>query len=784
VRRTLKELPGDLDATYERILQNIPTVNRVYTHRLLQCLTVAVRPLVVEELAEVLAIDFDRAGGIPELNEGFRWSDQEQALWSACSSLIAIVKDDDSRRVQFSHFSVKEFLSSDRLATSEMAALRFHHIPLESAHATMAQACLGVLLQLDDSMDKKTIEGYPLAKYAGEFFVDHAKAGDVLSQNSDGVDHLLDHDRLHFNPWLWLQRGDMDQKYLDFNPDSSSESDESSSNKSGSERPFPMYPPRISPLYYTLRFGHQYLTRHLILERPHDLDPSDVYGRTPLHFAIGTMDFEATQMLLDRMADIDARDIRGSTPLHHSMAVLYPKVQGDQFRCVRLLLERGADAEAQNNRGTTPLHLAASNVSRKIVQILIKKVTNINKRNDQGQTALHKASRRGDTDVISIILNHGADVDAQDNGGSTPLHLAISDAQLLDAEPAIGVLLEHGANVNLRNHEGQTALHKASSRRDDIDTMHIILKHGLDVNALDNNGLTPLDLANSERTVGLLLEHGANINLRNGQGQTALHKVSLLGNPNIIHLILNHGADVDAQDDGGSTPLHLVISDASPWDAEQAIGVLLERGANINMRNHEGQTALHKASSRRDDIVIMYLILKHHPDVNALDNNGSIALHLAISDANSWYARRAVGLLLEHGANINLRNGQGQTALHSASLRGYPNIIHLILNHGADVDAQDNDGSTPLHLIISKLSMDPEVSKDSEAYEDSEAFEGSEAPVDFEPLSEVIKLLLEHGASGHKENNRGETPFQVAEARGLQEITGLLSMHIQSEQTA
>ena len=114
VRRILAELPETLDATYERILQEIPKTKRVYTRRLLQCLTVATRPLKVEELAEVLAIDFDAAGGIPKLNEGFRWADQEQAVLSACSSLVAIVEDGKSRRVQFSHFSVKEFLTSDR----------------------------------------------------------------------------------------------------------------------------------------------------------------------------------------------------------------------------------------------------------------------------------------------------------------------------------------------------------------------------------------------------------------------------------------------------------------------------------------------------------------------------------------------------------------------------------------------------------------------------------------------------------------------------------------------
>ncbi|KAH9983395.1 hypothetical protein BJV74DRAFT_622140 [Russula compacta] len=128
VRPILAELPETLDATYGRILSDIPKSNRVHAHRLLQCLTVAVRPLQVEELAEVLAVDFMGIGGTPKLKEDLRWEDQEQAVLTACSSLIAVVKGKNSRVVQFSHFSVKEFLTSDRLATSKMDGSRYHHI--------------------------------------------------------------------------------------------------------------------------------------------------------------------------------------------------------------------------------------------------------------------------------------------------------------------------------------------------------------------------------------------------------------------------------------------------------------------------------------------------------------------------------------------------------------------------------------------------------------------------------------------------------------------------------
>jgi len=163
-------LPETLDKTYERVLRDINKANREHAQRLLHCLTVAMRPLRVEELAEVLAVDFDaaRQGGIPKLNPDWRWANQHQAVLSTCSSLIVIVGDGDSRVVQFSHFSVKEFLTSDRLASSSEDVSRYH-ILLEPAHTLLAQACLGVLLRLDDTVDKGIARNIPLAEYAAQY---------------------------------------------------------------------------------------------------------------------------------------------------------------------------------------------------------------------------------------------------------------------------------------------------------------------------------------------------------------------------------------------------------------------------------------------------------------------------------------------------------------------------------------------------------------------------------------------------------------------------------------
>ncbi|KAH9028671.1 hypothetical protein EDB85DRAFT_1867732, partial [Lactarius pseudohatsudake] len=144
VRQTLEELPESLDETYERIVMDIKKANSAHAYRMLQCLAVAIRPLSVAELAELLAFDFNATkGGIPELNPNWRWDDHEQAVLSTCSSLITIVPAYDSRSpvVQFSHFSVKEFLMSDRLATSTKGLSRYH-IVLEDANTVISRACL------------------------------------------------------------------------------------------------------------------------------------------------------------------------------------------------------------------------------------------------------------------------------------------------------------------------------------------------------------------------------------------------------------------------------------------------------------------------------------------------------------------------------------------------------------------------------------------------------------------------------------------------------------------
>ena len=190
-----------LDVTYERILREINRTTREHAYRL-HYLLVAVRLLRVEECAEVLAVVVN-ARCVPKINASWRWEDNEEAVLSACSSFVTEVAHGHLRVVQFSHFSVKEFLTSNRLASSCGEKCR-SYIRYESAQSIPAQASLGVLLLLDEKADLDSIGDYSLAGYPAEHWIDHVKVENTLSTVKNGIDYLFDADKPHLSAFLWI----------------------------------------------------------------------------------------------------------------------------------------------------------------------------------------------------------------------------------------------------------------------------------------------------------------------------------------------------------------------------------------------------------------------------------------------------------------------------------------------------------------------------------------------------------------------------------------------------
>jgi hypothetical protein len=357
----------------------------------MQCLVAAVRPLQVNELAEVLAFNFD-AERIPRLNSNWRWEDQEGAVMLACSSLVTIVKDGDSRIVQFSHFSVKEFLTADRLA-EPFRDVSCYHIELEAAHTILAQACVGVLLRLDDHVDRDNIKDFPLARYAAEYWPRHGKFGSVSARIKDGMECLFDEDKPHFATWVWIY-------------------DEKSGIRMSTMRP---EKPGVVPLYHAARLGFRDLAAHLIAEHPEHLNASNGWFGTAMHAAADRGNTDILSLLLEHDADVDSRDGQDATPLHWASS-------NRGLSAGQYLLDHGADINARDQDGLTPLFDAARGGHVEFAQMLLERGAVIDARDIRGRTSLHRAVDEGEIEVARLLLKHGADVNARDESGNTPSH--------------------------------------------------------------------------------------------------------------------------------------------------------------------------------------------------------------------------------------------------------------------------------------------------------------------------------------------------------------------------
>ena len=385
---------------HERTLRGIKEANWEVAHRLFQFLTVASRSLHVDELAELLAFDFDfEEGPIPKFREDWRLEDPVDAVLSTCSSLLFVVEMDDSKVIQFSHFSVKEFLTSARLAKTSDLVPRRYHISIPGAHTVAALACLGFLLHLDENISGDDLQKFPLADYAAQHWFDHARFKDVAQNVEDAAQTLFHPRKPHFAVWVWI---------FDLH-------DPWRRPETRGERPSP---PCGTPLHYVALCGLHTIVKFLAIELSQDVNAVGFQDdTTPLHEASSRGHAEVCRVLLECSANVAGQDKHGSTPLH--LASLKGHVD-----VALILLDHGADVTAQNEDGSTPLHLASSWGRTEVALLLLERGADVTARDRQQEsTPLRLALWWGHPEVAGVLREHGAD----EEDDAPPLCLELGD---------------------------------------------------------------------------------------------------------------------------------------------------------------------------------------------------------------------------------------------------------------------------------------------------------------------------------------------------------------------
>ena len=780
IRSALADLPDGLDETYERTLLGIDKQKRKFAQRLFQCLLVSIRPLRVEELAEILAIRFDDAEP-PTFNADWRPVNAEEAVMSACSSLIAIVDRGGRQIVQFSHFSVKEYLTSERLLMAE-ERLSFYHILPEPAHTVLAHASLSVLLQLDDKIDRDTIGRFPLALYAARHWVDHAQFRDVSSQIQEDMRRLFDPTRPHFVAWVWLY--DVDRYWTE--PMST------------------IHPtrPEAVPVYYASLCGFCGLVEHLITVHSSDVNTRGGSHTTPLHAASIKGHFDVASLLLERGADPNSRDVIFRVPLHRvsqgGLVIMMESslriaqllvdngadvnVAGDfdddtplhtaalsGYRNIaELLVESGANLDAQNRDQRTPLHLACYNEELDVPHFLIHRGSDVNARDTSDWTPLHNASHFGYSDLAQLLIDHGADVNEHGPDRWTPMHLASGSGHL----DIIKLLVEKGAHLDSKSCWEETPL-GCAAHGGFLDIARFLVERGATMFTRDNNGWTPFHTASNcghLHIVTFFLECGVDVNIRSGEGETSLYLASGSGKLDVVRFLIEQGTDIHIKTKFGWNPVHI----ASKNRHLDVLRILIDAGIPTDIRNGAQMTPLALAASFKGAVEIGRFLIERGADINARGDGGRVPLHFA-----SGYGHHdMVQLLLDHGANPNIQEDALWSPLHQASANGHLKIAELLVLRGASIDVFNDKQETPLYqavqngeVAIARLLIDRGANLrtvDSNGWTLLHVASYSGHLV-------VVKLLLRQGAEVDVLDAANKTAVELASDNGKAEVAKFIA---------
>jgi ankyrin repeat protein len=644
------------------MLSNIEAESADDARRILILLCTTKRPLTVEQLIDGIAVEL---GEDPKFNKDSRLMNEDD-IRHICPGFIEvdvhrkrIIRRTAFKTVRIAHYSVQEYLESDRILTSEIA--RFFSVRPMQANTEVASIYLAYLMdpELCEALSGGTSAVYtefPLAEYAVQNWPRHYREGD----GSDPRLHRLVMDLFHddqaaFANWAKLSLGLFDT---------------SQRHKSGilarlslaarfgldrivrvlADKPVPIPRPKdyFGPaLVEAARHGHDTSVR-LLLSYGGNINYLDPEEGTALYHASRLGRIKLVETLLDHGADIEAQGHGFSTPL-------YKAAESGHDEVVRLLLDRGADIDSTGSPRTL-VEVAASGGFEKVVAMLLDRGADPNR----GRTASPLEAAAWHANIGQLLIRRGADID---QAGERLLERAASYGNTW----MIRLLLDRGADVNVG--KGNTPLEAACYQpRDDV--LQLLLDNGADVNG--GIVMTPLEAITygkgELKYVGLILDRGADASL--GIKRTPLEVAAKMGHTGIIRLLLARGAD--AKLGIKRTPLEA----AAKKGKTESIQLLLDRGADVNLGVRRTPLEAAAGMKRRTDMI--QFLLDRGADVNrGIERTPLEAAAAAFKEDN-------LRLLLDRGAEVNL--GIERTPLEAALTASKEGNVRLLLDRGADVN--------------------------------------------------------------------------------------------------
>ena len=652
LRKALRSLPRSLDETYESIIASIDEQHVEDAVSILKCMVSSFRPMRLQELAEILAIDWEDNGNF---EPGYRVPDI-WAVQSICSGLLITASSTDGTstevEVQLAHSSVRDFIMSERRRNTVQSPFAFDEW---NAHTFLAKSCLAYLLCItkDSKSAPKLKKEFPLAEYAAAYWVDHYRLASGKIDLRRFANTLFEKGKRH-HLINWCQLHNIDKPWR---------------SHSIHQSPIEF----ASALYYASLAGLDTIVEALLESDEQPNQNGGVFG-----FPLQAAAYEGHLSIVGHLLNAGAKpDLRGGQAGYPIMAA----ASRGHADVIRLLLKHGAFYDVCDFSGGTPLLQAAGNGHKEVVHILLEAGSEPNLIVGKRGSALTAAAAIGHESICRLLLEHGAKASKNEN----LIHFDTQAATVGGYGNIVNLLLSHGAKP--------TATLLASAAKGRLsEVVDKLLARGAPVKGGKHvRPLTDVAAGGLLSIVCKLLVHGADVNDHDQHRGTALQAAAAAGHESIVKTLLERGALTDIAGDFWAPALHSAAYCGHP----SVVQMLLDHDppADVNApgtRRSNGRyfgSVLHNAAFS-GNLATMKLVIQSGGRINERSGTYGSPLQAAIVSDNAL----AVEHLLENGADVNASGGKHGTALEAAAHKGNVKITERLLEHGADVNLRGSTG--------------------------------------------------------------------------------------------
>jgi len=569
----------------------------------------------------------------------------------------------------------------------------------------------------------------------------------------------------------------------------------------------------------------RYAAAEFLLDKGANVKATDKKGNTLLHLLASSGRKEAVALMeraLNRGADINALNFNSPRQTPAEIAVKKGNLPGlelfmargvipdyffgnkpmiiyafdaGQTKIMKFLVEKGANINSENPAKETLLHLAVLDNDLLTVKYLVEKKIALERKGSQGKTALLIAVEKGYTKIADFLLQNGSAADAtdysgknimhilaagkyngktitafstygininkKDSSGLTPLMAAISGKRWENVQP----LIEAGADFKFTDSAGKTLLVMAIDTKNPSLASFLIGK-GIDVKKKDTSGKTALLYAAGlkgkewDKILTQIIQGGGNVNETDSSGSSAAGAAIDSWNSSGFSTLLDNGLNVNIKEHG-TDPIVLY---AYKKNVKSAFTELVKRGADISLKDGEGNSMLH-LTAEKDDRLFYKTLAAANPelDLNIKNAAGKTPLFVAVEKGKLLFAK----MLLDQKDKIDLsaRDGQGMSLLHYlASTKGGLSLLSILEVTPQQVSERDLAGRTPLALAVhANLTDIANFFIKNGADPKGEDWQGSKLVITaYEQSKAMMNLLLENGADPGAVNPDGKTLFYLS----------------------